>query len=208
MPIDGLPKGLSSEGFIAVTLQCPGRGTPKQLCHLYKPSPTDYPAAWKTSSEALSGRPTAFRPAPGVEAAPAEPPCHPNVRWLDMRLDQPPQTSLRLRNLRQAAEAEKDSEPKRPTPAIRTLRQLLGFVTSGGFSYRQGCGVGVGVVAVSGLLEALQAQVAAQGSPSKAAALQAADLGAHWILLWARNTSSLVYFPLWARVLFRDEGLG
>ena len=64
---------------------------------------------------------------------------------------------------------------------VESLRPLVGFVTSGGFSYRHGRGLGVAV-----------------------AARASRDLP--W--LWARNTTSPQYFPVWLQSLPDDQGCG
>eukprot|EP00927_Polykrikos_kofoidii_P046715 TRINITY_DN40855_c0_g1_i1.p1 TRINITY_DN40855_c0_g1~~TRINITY_DN40855_c0_g1_i1.p1 ORF type:complete len:1030 (-),score=189.86 TRINITY_DN40855_c0_g1_i1:142-3231(-) len=97
---------------------------------------------------------------------------------------------------------------------VQTLRNLVGFITSGGRSDRQSCGVGVGAICARAFASLLLEQERvflhepAKVSGDAAGADGGRSLAGRWVLLWARNPTSLVYYPVWARALRRDEGLG
>jgi len=226
---------LRDASFLAVVVRCPGRGVPRALCHLYLPEPGDFPAiaptppATRGSTQRSGGRhPIGVRnldlPEPPVwprdSRAHLEEPLH---KWLKRR---------RLRQREQRTTARRESPvatPTRPAAAsaeleskqaevndgehatngaeCKTRRKLVGFVTSGGRSDLHGCGLGVGAVSARAFAMLLET-LGAVGSPSADAGAHCAGLADRWILLWARNTSSLVYFPVWAQALRRDEGFG
>ncbi|CAK9048204.1 unnamed protein product [Durusdinium trenchii] len=141
-------------------------------CHLYRPSKEE------AKLVTLPGRATRAQghlvtvscPAPVTETPTLEEPLHRNQK---------------LGRLRRQPEAAK----------VETIRSLIGFVTSGGFSYRHGRGAGVGAVVAQILGEIAHEQTGDWDHAS-------------WLWLWARRTTSLQYFPVLVQCLPDDQGYG
>lgn len=213
LPPIGAAGCIQQAGYlIAVTLRCPGRGAPKRLSHLFRPHAGDFPVLTACVHRACGVR--------RAEATWTEPPTLPRVPWEQLRLEEPLHKALKRRRAqrREAEEAQRalaEGRPRRPGRDVTTLRPLVGFVTSGCFSQRQGCGAGVGAVGALALAEVLRDQLEQRAAGAEAGSGAAAvgtgdlqELARHWVLLWARNTTSLVYFPVWVRALESDAGLG
>eukprot|EP00971_Amphidinium_carterae_P041104 807298-Amphidinium_carterae.1 len=167
-----------SDGLVAVTMVCPGRGRPQAVCHLHAALEEDVPKAVREQA-------TTFGP-PGAAG----------VAWTEIKLDQPVQKSQRMSRLRKAERGAPgtlaplvDAETQRSRP--KPLRPIVGFATSGCFSYSHGAGVAVGVV-LAEEFKRLESSLLLHG----------------WLFLWARNVQSPHYFPVWARVLHKLEGMG
>merc|ERR1712060_231777 len=78
-----------------------------------------------------------------------EPPDWPGAAWRKC-LDEPLHKDMKRRRVKAAKnkEGQRTQETKGiPVEEASTLRPLIGFITSGEFSYRHGCGVGIGAVA-------------------------------------------------------------
>lgn len=170
-------------GLVPLELRCTGRRVPQRLCHLHSPGPEDLAALASSLANA------------GLRAADfcrAEPPAWHKVAWEGWELAEPLRKPLKLKRCRRREALS--------TPAAEhreALRPLLGFITSGGLSRQTGHGAAVGSCASAALLVVLRRQQAALG----------AGRGPQWLLLWARNPSSLQYFPVWGR-LSQGEGAG
>ncbi|CAK9048205.1 unnamed protein product [Durusdinium trenchii] len=162
----------SQPGLLPVALFALGRGVPTGRCHLYRPSKEE------AKLVTLPGRATRAQghlvtvscPAPVTETPTLEEPLHRNQK---------------LGRLRRQPEAAK----------VETIRSLIGFVTSGGFSYRHGRGAGVGAVVAQILGEIAHEQTGDWDHAS-------------WLWLWARRTTSLQYFPVLVQCLPDDQGYG
>lgn len=175
----------SHPGLLPVTVRSAARGMPRGKCHLYRPSVEDLnrlnaPGLGNPGGHGRGeSRPMRL---PSRDQPPSLGP--PEV----LRLEEPRHTAYRLRR-RRAEEVETRKAE------VAAIRPLVGFVTSGSFSYRHGCGAGVGAV-VAGVLGDLVQQSGGAGDVPR------------WIWLWARNTTSLVYFPVWVQCLPDDQGFG
>lgn len=114
--------------------------------------------------------------------------------WEKLRIIEPLHTRLRRK-----------LQPKGDERVV-CKRPLIGFTTSGCYSHREARGTGVGAVAGLAFVEAARLQVAYFGCESYESGLHV--LGKPWVLLWGRNTTSRVYFPVWAKPVTAETGLG
>eukprot|EP00928_Gymnodinium_smaydae_P081336 TRINITY_DN64883_c0_g1_i1.p1 TRINITY_DN64883_c0_g1~~TRINITY_DN64883_c0_g1_i1.p1 ORF type:complete len:851 (+),score=110.85 TRINITY_DN64883_c0_g1_i1:108-2660(+) len=227
-----------SDAFIAVLVRCPGRGVPKTLSHLYQPENGDFP--FLAPSRALGKKcverelryqePQAgstTRPLQRVVRDCAEPPVFSELSGTEVRLEEPLHVRLKQQRVRreelrrkQQSVDTKECEPRSGGNRHQkdACRPLVGFITSGGQSYKFGCGFGVGAVSTKAFQQVLREQpmasVAGTGSGHGVKPMDVDDhissqsLDGRWVLLWARNTTSRVYFPVWVKALRRDECLG
>jgi len=164
--------------LVAVILVCSLRRRPKVRCHLYALAPADFPVHRSR----------------GTRRAAVEPPDLGAQR--SMQIDEPLHRRMKRRELRRVRERDSQTTSVTRRRPDEPIRQLIGFVTSGDFSYRRGRGAGVGAVAAVPFAVAFREQHSAGWSEGD------------WVCLWARNTTSLSYFPVWAKAACRDEGPG
>lgn len=228
LALAGLGRKLADCSLIAVTVQCPGRGAPKSRCHLFCPMSTDYSLVGHVEPEGGSRPPSSNGRAygrsgqrPPAWASPGPP--EPGAAWDRMLLEEPLHKGRRLRTVRKREqEASRaggpQEQPQRPAApkAVEGLRPLVGFLTSGCYSHRQGCGVGCGAITIACFERLLHQQpsvwrpyvtVPCTERPHRVGAgCDTRDLAAHWVLLWARNTTSRAYFPVWARTALNNDG--
>lgn len=175
----------SHPGLLPVTVRSAGRGMPRGKCHLYRPSAEDLnrvkaPGIGNSGGHGRGESRTMRLPSRDHP---------PSLGPLEvLRLEEQRHTVYRLRRRRVEGAETRKAE-------VAAIRPLVGFVTSGSFSYRHGCGAGVGAV-VAGVLGDLVQQAGAAGDVPR------------WMWLWARNTTSLVYFPVWVQCLPDDQGFG
>ncbi|CAE8689935.1 unnamed protein product, partial [Polarella glacialis] len=198
--------------FLAVTLRCPGRGVPKDLCHLFRPRPGDFPMLRSTTAaSAVDGKGRRGKGKEVVQALERSPAACPGTCcWEDVKLEEPRHLAMRRSRARQRAQnaANGLAEARPAPPPMPTLRPLIGFATSGCFSNRHGCGAGVGALAAEAFSEIAREQLAARSPADSISSDCRRITPRQWVLLWARNTTSLVYFPVWARCLPEDTGFG
>jgi len=214
------PKAELADGcLIAVTLRCPGRGVPKSMCHLFLFQDKDYPSFPSVGASANRKRSISSRE---VHSNVSDPPEWPGVSWDKMRLDEPLHKRHKRQRVRRREQYEAEREQKKEQAEIQPeqkdfkdgpIRTLVGFVSSGSYSHRNGRGVGVGTVAAQPFAKALRTQCAIKNIPARQLVagdvnLDTKELPKHWVLLWGRNRTSLRYFPVWAQMLRCDTGLG
>lgn len=108
--------------------------------------------------------------------------------------------------LRKVADAEENFAGR-----VQVSRQVVGFLTSGCFSHRFGRGTGCGAVSAEAFGRILHAQswLTADGKAEvpQPLVLDATVAAGRWALMWARNRTSRVYFPVWVAMSLSDEGL-